>query len=322
MVTSLQETWKLLQRNTLHEGTLSADAASVQSVEWLAKTIGVQDVKSPDWSKALLTILTKASSSQDVSERIAATGIARSFRILGTWGYLLAKNPEEAKLCELAVKVGGVYLRSLSGNFLVRFADWLREKISFLLLKRSVLPSEFQESYNRKDGRPARKKEGFDAVVTFADAGIRGELIPIEAKIKAKQISYFGSFLRSIERFIRDVFPTSLSTHEEVARLQMLWRILTREVDGGLGHEEELSALEMKRLKNYVWQYQDVIKVLESHRQRGHWIRGKEMRPHTFVKRVLHGQSQDDLVMKIMQRAEEAELIKPGDSPLVIHTTL
>ena len=313
---SLKATWKILEENALQEGTLTFEAGSVRSVEWLARQIGI-DPQTPAWSNQLLEFLTNASLSQEASIRIAATGIARSFRIFGTWGRFVSENPKEQKLCDHARKVSGIFLRSLSHNFLVQFADWLREKLTSILIRRSVLPSEYVESFRRKHALAARPEEGFDAVVSFADAGVRGELEPIDQKVNAKAIAWWESFLQSIERFLHDVFPQSLSPHEDVARLHMLWRMLTREIDMLASIESDLSVQEARQLNNYAWQFRCVRTVLESHRMRHHWNLKDEEIPFIHIKRVLNGQTPSEVARKVLQRLIEADLIRPED-PLVV----
>ena len=320
MALSIQDVWKRLEQNAHESGDIS-EKGSVDSVAWLARLVGIENVDSPAWSGQLVALLKKAGSSEDLSDRVAAAGIARSFRILGTWGYLLAKTPEQTAMCEQAVKASGIYLRSIGGNFIVRWADWLREKIGLFLCRRMVLTGECEEAYRRRQWLSAREDEGFDAVVSFADTGMRGELGPIDEKIRSKKITPWEATLKWVESFLHDVFPRGLSSQDEVARQQMLWRLLSREIDSALGREADLSEQEMKRLKSYVWQYTSVLKVLESHRQRGHWVRKAEDRPHTLVKRCIEREASYQFAMKIMQRAQEAGLIRESDNPLVILTT-
>ena len=308
------QAWKTLQNTALQEGSLGTKG-SAESVREFLGQLGVL-TEPTKWEARLQELLTKAAQTGNVSERLAATGIARSFRVLGTWGAFVSTNEQDKALCNRARIVSGVFLRSLSHNFVVKFADWLREKINSFLIKRSLLTSEYEEAFRRKQALQARPDESFDAVVSFADAGIRGELSLIEEKIK-KAPGRFESLLLRIERFLRDVFPTSLSHHEDVARLQMVWRLLTREIDL-LINQQNFREPDEEKLKKYAWQFNCVKKVLESHRQRKHWLLENEEIPFIHIKRVLNGQHTSEIARKVQETMIQAKLMAPMDQMVVL----
>lgn len=312
----LTTTWKQLQENTLSDGQLLF-APSVQAVKQLATNIGL-DPQVPTWTTTLQELLSQAALSQDPAIKTAAAGIARSFSILGTWGAFISNDKEEKAFCVAARKVSDLYLRSLARNFLVRFGDWIREKIASLLVRRSILPTEYKEAFRRKQSLPASDEDGFDAVISFGDAGICGETASIQEKVNAKQLVAWESALSSIERLLHALLLPSLSTYEDMARLQMQWRLLTREIDTFLRNEDYLGDARVAKLKNYAWQFSCVKKVLENHLKHHHWSLDDEPLPYIHVRRCLNGKKESDVIKEVQKEIVETGLIRSSDPILVL----
>ena len=308
----LKPTWSELKDNVLHDEALVQDTA-VNSVKWLAKKVDV-NVQEPTWTKSIQELFEKATLSKDVSTRVAAAGIARSFSILGTTGALSSKTKEDKALCLQARKIGDVYLRSLSHNFLVRFADWIREKITNLLVQRSILPSAYERACHQRLGANARAEDGFDAVLDFTEAGLHAHVPEIDA-CRNKELAWWESLLKSVEQFLHDVLSPSLSDSEDVALLQMRWRLLTRAIDGCL--TDSFKDEDNKKLKNYAWQFNLAKRQLEAHLKNKHWNQEDEEEPYFRAPRCLNGRTENEVLKPLLKRVREANLIQ---DPILVVT--
>jgi hypothetical protein len=308
----LKSVWSELKDNVLYDEALVRDTA-VNSVKWLAKKINV-NVQESTWAKTLQELFEKATLSKNVSTRVAAAGIARSFSILGTTGALSSKTKEDKALCLQARKIGDVYLRSLSHNFLVRFADWIREKITNLLVQRSVLPSAYEDACHRRLGTDARAEDGFDAVLDFTEAGLHAHVPEIEACMK-KELAWRESLLKSVEQFLHDVLSPSLSDSEDVAQLQMRWRLLTRAIDECL--TTSFKDKDNKKLKNYALQFNWAKNQLAALLKNKHWKREDEEEPYFRAPRCLNGRTENEVLKPLLKRIREANLIQ---GPILVVT--
>jgi hypothetical protein len=281
----LETVWKDVRETVIQYGSITKAGGSLASVKDLTTRLGI-DSQQPNWTNALEDILRQASSNDKPSVRVAAAGIARSFRILGMWGELLTTDVKDKEACLKARLVAGRVLRSLSRNPFMKFGDWLQEKIISRLLNAGCLPTGLIESYNRIYTDKGRESDDFDAVQEFTVAGMRDECAAVKEKVDAMKIGRFSAFLLKIENFLADVIGPSLSKIDAVANLQVRWRLVVARMDLLLLKMDAFTERDTKIFQGYVSQFKWMRKSLSKYAKEGFWKLGDDAVPFLHLKRI------------------------------------
>lgn len=317
-VDGLTKLWADVREHIIQEGSITATSGAISSVKDLTRRLGV-DIQKPAWAGSLEDIFRKASVCEQSSVRVAAAGIARSFRILGTWGELLANDPNDKEICRQVRLISGRILRGFSKNPFLKCADWLQETIITRLLRASFLPTSYREAFHNVLGKKARESDAFDAVREFSVAGIHDEVAAVETKFSEmpSKMGRWKSFLLTVENFLNDVIGPHLSGVDAVANLQARWRIIARRMDPLLRKPEEFTNEEKQCFDGYAMQLRWTQKSLTRYAKDKVWEHGDDADPFLHIKRVQEPAT-GNIVTLVQKRLREAGFAVPEVMVVVV----